>query len=101
MKTEFPAPKGQGFNERFGLKTTTHTQGNYVSPKSAIVQVESMQTPSMPPGIPVTWGTSRSASGTASQAQVDDESRRQESEAMHDFVSKIRVMFKLLSCPNL
>ena len=92
MKTESPAPRSQGFNERFGLKTTTPTQGNYVSPKGAIVRVESAQTPSIPPGIPVTWSTSKSTSSTTIPPQVEEGSR-QEREPMHDFMSKMRVMF--------
>ena len=66
---------------------------SYASPKERVVQAELAQAPSMPPGIPMTWSTSKSMPSASGSVLVEEQGSRQESESMNNFMSKMRVKF--------
>ena len=50
-----PEVRSPGFNERFGMKTFTPVERSYTSPYVTTMRPEPIMTPSVPPGIPMTW----------------------------------------------
>ena len=93
VRIETPKTKSPGFNERFGLKAATPVEQSYLSPHVTTMRPEPSTTPSVPPGILITWFTTKVKSSTVQQEQVESNANRQGSESFGDFKSKMRVMF--------